>query len=302
MAHSLVEYAKTTQDELRRAVIELFAKSSPVLDALRFTDIQGSALQYNLEKALPGIAFRGINEAYSESTGIINPQVEKLKIMGGDMDTDKFLIATMGESRRTIDTKMKIKAAALYFTKIFFDGDESTDPRQIDGLNKRLTGNQVIVAGANGANLTENMLDRLIDAVEGGPTHLFMGKKMRRQLNALAKANQLLKTTVDAWGRPIETFAGIPIGIIERDNLDNEILDFDETQGTSNQTGSIYAVRMEEGYLEGIQNAPLEAYDLGELESKPALRLRVEWYVGIALFHPRAAARLKGITAATGVE
>jgi hypothetical protein len=298
----LVEYAKTTQDELRRAVIEIFAKSSAVLDTLRFTDIQGGALQYNVEKALPGIGFRGVNEAYAESVGILNPAVEKLKIIGGDMDTDKFLIRTMGESRRTTDTKMKLKAAALYFTKIFFDGDESSDPRQIDGLNKRLTGNQVIEAGANGANLTENMLDRLIDGVEGGPTELYMSKKMRRQLNALAKANTLLSAGVDAWGRPIEKFAGIPIRIIERDNLDSEILDFDETQGSSNVTGSIYAVRNEEGYFEGIQSGPLEAYDLGELEAKPALRLRVEWYPGIAIFHPRAAARLKGITTASGVE
>lgn len=298
MAHSLVEYAKTSQDELRRAVIEIFAKSSPVLDSLRFTDIQGGALQYNVEKALPGIGFRGINEAYSESTGLLNPAVEKLKIIGGDMDTDKFLVKTMGEARRTADVKMKLKAAALYFTKIFFDGDESSDPRQIDGLNRRLTGSQVIVAGTNGAQLTENMMDRLIDAVDGGPTDLYMGKKMRRQLNNLAKSSTLLKAEVDQWGRPIETYAGIPIRIIERDNLDAEILDFDETQGTSNNTGSIYAVRNEEGYLEGIQSAPIEAYDLGELETKPAYRIRVEWYVGIALFHPRAAARLKGILAA----
>lgn len=300
MAFTLAEYAKMSQDELRRAVIETFAKSSAVLDSLRFSDIEGSALQYNIEKALPGIGFRGINEAYSESTGILNPAVEKLKIIGGDLDTDLFLIKTMGEDRWATDVKMKIKAAALYFTRMFFDGDESVDPRQFDGLNKRLTGSQVISAGTNGAELTENMLDQLIDAVEGGPTDLYMSKKMRRQLNNLAKANQLLKTTVDQWGRPIETYAGIPIRIIERDNLDNEILDFDETQGSSNQTGSIYAVRNEEGYLEAIQSGPLDTRKFDELEQKPAKRVRIEWYVGIAIFHPRAVARLKGILATVG--
>lgn len=303
MALSLVEYAKLSQSELQRGVIELFAKSSVVLDALRFTNIAGTALTYNLEKTLPGIGFRGVNEGYSESTGILNPQVEKLKIMGGDLDTDRFLTKTMGENRRTVDVKMKLKAAALYFTKLFFDGDELTDVRQLDGMNKRLgTGSQVIAAGTNGAQLTENMMDRLIDAVEGGPTDLFMGKKMRRQLNALAKANTLLTAGVDAWGRPIERYAGIPIRIVERDNLDAEILELDETQGSSNVTGSIYGIRFEEGYLEGIQNAPIEAYDLGEVEDKPAKRLRVEWYLGIALQHPRAIARLKGILAASGVE
>lgn len=303
MALSLVEYAKQSQDELRKGVIELFAKSSVVLDALKFTDIAGTALAYNQEKTLPGIGFRGINEAYTESTGVLNPQVEKLKILGGDLDTDRFLIKTMGESRRSTDMAMKIKALSLYFTKMFFDGDESTDPKQFDGLNKRLgTGAQVISAGTNGAVLTENMLDRVIDLIQGGPTNLFMGKKMRRQLNNLAKANTLLKADVDAWGRPIEKFGGIPIGIVEWDNLDSTILDFDETQGSSNITGSIYAVRSEENYLEGLQSAPIEAWDLGEIDTKPVYRTRVEWYPGFAIFHSRAIARLKGVLPTAGVE
>ena len=35
--------------------------------------------------------------------------------------------------------------------------------------------------------------------------------------------------------------------------------------------------------------------DLGELQTKPVMRTRVEWFPGIALFHPRAAARLWSI-------
>jgi hypothetical protein len=40
----------------------------------------------------------------------------------------------------------------------------------------------------------------------------------------------------------------------------------------------------------------MEARDLGELQTKPAMRTRVEWYAGIAMFHGRAAARLRGIS------
>ena len=41
--------------------------------------------------------------------------------------------------------------------------------------------------------------------------------------------------------------------------------------------------------------------DLGELETKPVFRTRVEWYSGIAVYHGRAAARLAGITDASAV-
>ena len=85
MAMTLIEQAKTEQNELKRGVIELFAKKTPIFELMPFMTIEGNAYEYNQEKALPGIAFRGVNEAYSESVGILNPLVEKLKIMG-DID------------------------------------------------------------------------------------------------------------------------------------------------------------------------------------------------------------------------
>lgn len=303
MALTLIEVAKTEQNDLKRGVIELFAKTTPILQLLPFITIEGNAYEYNQEKTLPGIAFRGVNESYSESTGIINPQVEKLKIMGGDADSDLFFKRTQRlQNRRAIDTRMKIKAASLYFTKTVFDGDEASDAKQLDGLNKRLTGNQVISAGTNGANLTENMMQRLIDAVDGTPSALLMGKAFRRQLFNLYKGSSIISETQDAFGRTTKTYDDIPIFIIEKDNDDNVILDFDETQGSSNETSSVYAVRFGEEYVAGIQSGPLDARDLGEIDSKPVERTRIEWDIGMAIFHSRSAARLKGVTKASGVE
>jgi hypothetical protein len=102
----------------------------------------------------------------------------------------------------------------------------------------------------------------------------------------------------DAWGEDIQAFNGVPIYIIEEDNSDNTILAFDETQGNQSASGSIYAVKFGvDTYLCGLQTEPLEAYDLGELEVKPAFRSRIEWLITIAIFHSKSAARLKGINA-----
>jgi len=299
MAMTLVEQAKTEQDALRAGVIEKFASSTPVLELLPFQTIDGNAFTYNTEERLPGIAFRGINESFDESTGIINPQTESLKIMGGDADSDLFFKRTQTKvNRRAIDLRMKIKASSLYFTKIFFDGDETTYPKQISGMNKRITGNQLISAGDNGGNISHNLMQQLIDAVDGEPDVLFMSKKMRRQLTNLAESSTILSIGKDAFGRPVVMYAGIPIRIIGKDNNNNEILDFDETKGESSVTASIYAFRFGEEYVSGIQSGPLQARDLGEIDVKAAERIRIEWDIGITLMNVLSAARLYGVTAA----
>jgi hypothetical protein len=299
MALTLVEAAKLSQDTLQRGVIETFARTSSVLELLPFMDIAGNAYAYNVEGALPGIGFRDVNEGYTESTGVINPASERLYIAGGDVDVDRFIIQTRSNINdvRAIHTEMKAKALALAITNQFFNGDQAVDPKGFDGLKKRLTGKQVIEAGTDGAPLTITMLDELIDAVEGEPDVIFCSKAMRREIKkVLQNHNGYSESSYDAFGRPVMTYGGIPIRVVETDQAGNEILGFNETQGTANDTASIYAVKFgPEQYVSGLQNGGVSVRDLGELNEKPVFRTRIEWYVGMAVFHPRAAARLKGI-------
>jgi hypothetical protein len=48
--------------------------------------------------------------------------------------------------------------------------------------------------------------------------------------------------------------------------------------------------------LSGLQNGAIDVRDLGELDTKPAFRTRVEWYSGLAIYNGRSAARLRYIT------
>jgi hypothetical protein len=54
-------------------------------------------------------------------------------------------------------------------------------------------------------------------------------------------------------------------------------------------------VSLGDGRLTGIQNGDMDVRDLGELQSAPLYRTRVEWYSGMAMYHGRAAARLQYI-------
>jgi len=66
MALTLVEAAKINPgDVLKSAIIEQYARTSDILRVLPFEDIQGNAVKYNQESALPGVGFRGVNEGYT---------------------------------------------------------------------------------------------------------------------------------------------------------------------------------------------------------------------------------------------
>jgi hypothetical protein len=300
MALTLVEAAKRSQNPVQSGVIEMFARSSDILRTLPFNDIQGNALHYNREESLPGVGFRGVNEAYTEGTGVINPVTEPLTIVGGDLDVDNFITATMGADQRTAQEQMKVKALTGRFTKAFIKGDNASEPREFDGLQVRLTGSQKISAGstANGAALSLAKLDEAIDAVDE-PTHLIMNRTMRRRLSAAARLTTVggyLTYDLDEFGRRVTRYNDLPILIVDQDNTGTEILQFNEAaeSGTSTAT-SIYVVSFMNGKLTGIQNGGISVRDLGELQDKPSERTRVEWYAGISLWHAKAACRLWAI-------
>lgn len=290
------EYAKLNHDPLQSGVVEIFASTNPIIQYMPYANIAGAAYVYNREEALPGIAFRGINESYTESTGVINPLSEPLRIVGGDLDIDAALIAwsTGANDTRAIHDAMKVKALSLTHLKTVFDGDATANPKEFDGLNVRLTGSQVLSAGTNGAQLTLGMLDDLVDSISGSPSLLLMNKKMRQTIRQIARGVGLT-IAKDDLGREVDMYYGVPFAVIEDDATGSPILGFDETQGSSNITTSIYAVKFGAGAMFGAQTAPISVRDLGELDSRPAFRTRVEHYSTIVLEHPKCAARLKGI-------
>jgi hypothetical protein len=293
MALTLLEASKlSTGDVYRAGVLMKFAETSDILRVLPFTGIAGNSLKYNVEETLPGIGFRGINESFTESTGIINPQTENLAIAGGDLDVDKFIVDTMGADQRAVQEAMKIKALALAWTKTFIKGDNTSEPREFDGLQVRLTGDALISNGTTALSLAK--LDEAIDAVDGA-THILMNKTMRRLLTVAARTAAVggnITYSLNEFGQRVAEYNGIPILIVDKDNNNTDILGFTEASTTT----SIYVVSFGEGAVEGLENGGMSVRDLGELEGKAAFRTRIEWYSCFGVFAPKTAARLSGIT------
>ncbi|KKK83039.1 hypothetical protein LCGC14_2797360, partial [marine sediment metagenome] len=112
----------------------------------------------------------------------------------------------------------------------------------------------------------------------------------------------VLNQAQDMFGRIINMYQGVPlidIGI-KADQSTEIITNGESLSGGADET-SIYAVKYgPEEYFWGIQQAPLEVRDLGEIDTKPVLRDRVEWVVGLAHSNPRALARAYGFVADSG--
>lgn len=307
MALTLIEAAKLESgDVYRSAVIELYAGSSDILMALPFEGITGNALKYNRESSLPGVGFRGVNEAYTPSTGVLNPMTEALVIAGGDLDVDKFIIDTMGPNQRGVQEGMKIRALSLAWTRKFIKGDTASDPREFDGLQTRVVGSQLIPAGVTngGTPLSLAKLDEAIDQTLN-PTHLIMSKAMARKFSAagrLTSVSGYVTYEPGDLGRRIMAYNGLPILTVDLDNAGSSILAFDEVSYNTNAwngtaTGtSIYVVSLTADGLQGLQNGTISVRDLGELQTAPVYRTRIEWYNGMAVFNGRAVTRLGSIS------
>lgn len=306
---TLFEASKLNPGEvLRNTIIEHFARTSDLLRATRFINVDGGAYVYNMEGSLPGVAFRGVGEGYTPSAGIMNPETERLRISGGDLDVDLATLKMTSEDIRGSHELKKVKALSLTIGSKMINGDSLADPREFDGLRTRIGGDQLLDAGStNGGDpLKITHLRDLIDQTDD-PTHLIMSKKMRNLLSAAATDPAIggyITYTQDEFGQRVTQFDGLPIVVVDYDANGDQIIDFNETGsgGATATATSIYCVNMSDEGVVGLQNGIMEVRDLGELQERPVMRTRVEWLVGMAVMHGRAASRLRGISNAAVIK
>lgn len=302
MALTLLEAAKAgTGDAFRDQTIRMFVAQHPLLEMLPIKSIPGNAWKYDQESDLPNVAFRGVNEAYTESTGVVNPFVETLSILGGDADTDKALVKQFGPQRRTDEERRKLAAMVQTFVSTLIKGDTATDFKAFDGLQKRIVGTQLTTNGASsgGDPLSLLNLDTAIDLVDN-PTVLLMNQQMRRRLTVAARTTSVggqIDYAVGEFGTRITKYNDIPIVEADVNGMKEATLAFNEAgSGGGSTATSIYVLQFGDGYMTGLQNGTPEVADLGEIDTKPVFRTRIEWLCGLAIEHGRAAARLYSIS------
>jgi hypothetical protein len=303
MALTILEANKLNDGNIKRtAIIEMFAANTDLLRVMPFQNIPGDSISYVKEGKLPGVGFRGYNQGYTSSEGIMNPETERLRISGADLDIDTAIIKTRGEDERNVQEAARIKALALAIGATMVNGDSEVNPLEFDGFRKRIVGDQLVPANltAPAANspLSLEALDEAIDRVDG-PNYLLMSKQMRNKLTSAVRAGigGDIEFALDEFGQRVAIYNGMPILIADYDNNGARIIQYNEAGpggGTTSQ--SIYILSVGDGKITGLQNGSMDVRDLGEVQDKPVYRTRIDWLVGMAVMHGRAAARMWGIT------
>ena len=292
---SLAQSARMTNDVLQAGVIEVLATESKLLQLLPFMNVQGSGYTYNIEKNLGNAQFRKVNSGYNYGAIETIPVTERIVILGDEAIVDTYQIAVESDINNlmAIEVALRTKAIAHKFEKCFIDGGKAAGSgvpsesvaNEFVGILTRYT--ETAPANIPSAALplfqaqvitkTDDLigdLDTLLDMVAGGADCLIMNKKTRRQVTAKGRA--FCDYRQGEFGTQFVQYGGIDIVDVDGDLLADDVV-------IAAKFGAKEAVC-------GLQNGGVRVTALGEMESQPQLKTRIEWFVGLAVFNPKAVA------------
>lgn len=292
------EAEKLSQNQVVQGIIEEIITVNEMFAMVPFAKVDGKAYLYKRENTLPTVAYLDPSEDVPESAATFTEVVTKLRILIGDVDVDKFMNETMSDTEDQLGTQIALKAKAMArtFQASMVNGNNTTNPKEFDGLKALTDPAQTINAGADGAALTLTALDELVDKVPNGPDMLMMRSGTRRAYVAQLRAaggNTGAMIQHPNFDVPVLAHNGVPIVI-------NDYLPANEALGTGSNLCSVYAVRANE--LDGLHGlyggdaAGIRVEAIGTVQNKDAVRTRLKWYCGMALKSTKSVARLAGIT------
>ena len=145
---NLVEYAKGHDDPFTSALIEQFAMSSDVLQALPFKIAPQGRNPYSREVSLPNMAFRGINQEPDISHGQEEEGQDNCYPIAGLLEFDRVKLNRYGSAKRNTYLKMQMKRGAQIWVDTFIDGDNKTNPKEFSGLKARLVTDSGVLSTA----------------------------------------------------------------------------------------------------------------------------------------------------------
>jgi hypothetical protein len=131
------------------AVIKTFSEGE-LLARLPFMNIAGGGLFYSVEKELPSVGFRAVNEGYRQSYGVVDPQSEAVHLFGGDVDVDRSIVDLQGPEARASQVEMKVRSMRLTLEAALINGDATaSQARGFDALARATVGQGVYNVSTN---------------------------------------------------------------------------------------------------------------------------------------------------------
>lgn len=324
MAITLAEAKVGMSDKVDQQVIDMFRRSSLLLDRLTFDNCispgtGGSTLSYGyIQLKTPSTAaVRTINTEYTAGEAKREKKTTNAIIMGGSFKVDRVLQNTSGAvDELAFQAEQKIKATANFFHNCVINGTSAASgtgyvTNTFDGLKKLLSGtsNEITstVSLTTAAEMDSNSnafldeLDAFLTVLDGTPSMLLMNDKMLSKVRGAARRAGYYERTKDDFGRYVETYNGIPLmdaGKYYNGTSTVDVIDTSAASTSAAGTTAIYAVSLGLDGFHGISptgTSVIQSY-MPDLTAPGAVKTgEVELVAGVALKNTLKAAVLKGI-------
>lgn len=312
---NLVEFAKGLSDPTASAMIEQFASTSDVLEALPFKVVNQGVNRFDRETAEPNVAFRALNSEPEISYGDEETFQDIVAPISGLIEFDRIKLKRYGERKRMTYMKGQMKKGARVWTDTFINGDNAFDPKEWSGLKARLVADSTgsvdgsvddsrllaNATGSGGGALSLAKLDLAVSLVND-PTHIMMSRNMLVKFQAAARDpsisnNQITMDMDSDLGRRVTRFGDIPVLTGYKVGKGSEFLPYNEVAygGGSAVTTSIYVASFREDGVCGIQTSEPE-YIPVDTDRGIYERDLFEWDNGITIEDFYSALRLSSIT------
>lgn len=299
---TLAESAKLCQDQLVSGVIETIVTVNPLFELLPFNNIDGNALSYSRELTMGDSQFLGVGGTITAKNAATFQIVSSgLTTLIGDAEVNGLIQATRSgiNDQTAVQVASKAKSVARKFMDAMINGDGTGDSFQ--GLLALTPASQKVNTGPNGANLSFELLDELLDMVkdkDGNADYILMPRRSIRTYKSLLRA--LGGATIDEVhtlpsGSRIMTYNGVPI-------LPNDFIPVNQSVGSSSGTTTIFAGTFDDGSekmgisgLTAKNDAGISVKRIGEKENADEVITRVKFYCGMANYSQLGIAALPGI-------
>jgi hypothetical protein len=268
---------KLSAETTERAVIEYMADKDELFALLPFTRSQGNLYSWYRTGDVPTASvvdpYGTIPEVDVSGTVMQN----KISMIAADVVVYNFEARAVEQlvDRVLEKTLAASEAITRAFKRLFIRGD-STNPHEFDGLDKFVDPSMIVDAGAGGAPISFDLLDKLLDKFpkEAEPTAIIVHPRTYLSIRALMRTLYVKPDEImlPNFGRPVMAYNGIPI-------LRNEYIPV-----VSNLT-SVYAVRLGQTAVHGVymgDNAGVVIEEVGKVQDKDARKWRLKWYVSMA--------------------
>ena len=303
-ALTLAQSAALTQDMLLAGVIETLVTTDQFFSIMPFMEIEGNSLAYNRELAMGDSQFATVGTTITaKAAATFTPATSALTKIIGDAEVDEFIQSTRSNysDQKATQIASKAKSVARTYANTLINGDGTSN--SFAGLLSLAAAGQTLNVGDNGAALSFDILDELIDTVkdkDGVVDYMLMNSRTLRSYNALLRAlggASISDVVTLPSGVQVPAYRGVPI-------LKNDWIPINQTKGTTvGTTTTIMAGTFDDGSgkigisgLTAMGSAGIRVQDVGISETKDESITRVKWYTGLANFSQLGLAIAPGIT------